>query len=293
MNKNNYKIQNLYCLNDIQAFIKHPKYNYVYNKFDLIKKQNIYSNIVGIYPDESQYPIVIKPIINLFGMSRQVKFIENEDEYTEFLKKTPHPSSFWMPYYNTHNHYTIDIVMKEGKIVYSNTFQCISTKEVGIFEKHIYRNTYLLEQHIIHFLENYLPNYTGCLNIELIGSVIIEIHLRFNGDNYIYKENPFLFNHLNSILNKKYSNISDIDDYPALQKIHASITGIKQYCYIPFFIENMDNYLDEKEYIETQINEFKLKNIGANIHIYYDNIDGLHQQEKKRYCMVTIKQLNV
>lgn len=287
MNKNTH-IQKLYCLNDIQAFIKYPRYNYVYNKFDLIRKQNIYCNIVGIYPDDSQYPIIIKPIINLFGMSRDVKLIRNEDEYTLFLTKTPHPSSFWMPYYNTSQHFTCDILMKNGKVLFSNTFQCVSTEDVGIFKKHIYKSDYLLDNNIIHFLENYLLNYTGCVNIEIIDSIIIEIHLRFNGDNYIYKEHPILFNYLNSILNKKYLNL-DNSKYKTLQKTSASIIDVKQYYYIPFFIENIDNYIDERENIEKQIMECKNKNADSIINVYYDNIDGLHQQEKKRYCMITIK----
>lgn len=275
MNKNIHKI---YCLNDIQAFIKYKDYNYVYNKFNLTKKQNISCNIAGIYPNETQYPIVMKPIINLFGMSRNVQIIENEDEYTKFLENTPHPSSFWMPYYEANNHFTIDILFKKGEIIYSNTFQSSSTKEIGIFNKHEYIQDYVLNKNISHFLEEYLGDYTGCVNIEVMDEIIIEIHLRFNGDNFIYKENPIILDYLDDILN------NDVYKIEKPKQIECNY-----YCYIPFFIDDIKNYSYEKECIEKEINQFKIKNSESSINVYYDNIEGLHQQEKKRYCMITLR----
>lgn len=273
-------IHNLYCINDVQAFIKYQNYNFVYNKFDLIKKQNITCNIVGVYPNEYTFPIIIKPIINLFGMSRDVQLCKNNDDYALFLKNTPHPSSFWMPYYDTIDHFTCDILMCAGKVVYSNTFRCISTKQVGIFKKHIYINDYIIDKKLICFLENYIVNYTGCLNIEIMDNVVIEIHLRFNGDNYIYKENPQILDYLNSLLHEEILSIKEYDN------IHTYKLSLKQYYYLPIFIENMDNYKDEKNKIDTFIHKAQTKN--SNIKVYYDNIQGLHQQAKKRYCMLTV-----
>lgn len=277
MDKN---IHNLYCINDIQAFIKYQNYNFVYNKFDLIKKQNITCNIVGVYPNEYTFPIIIKPIINLFGMSRDVKFCKNIEDYAFFLKNTPHPSSFWMPYYDTNEHFTCDILMCAGKVVYSNTFRCVSTKQVGIFKKHIYMNDYLIDKQVIYFLENYIVNYTGCLNIEIMDNVVIELHLRFNGDNYIYKENPQILDYLNSLLHDERLSIKEYDN------IHTYKLSLKQYYYLPIFIENMDNYKDEKNKIDIFVHKAQTKN--SNIKVYYDNIEGVHQQEKKRYCMLTV-----
>lgn len=277
MDKN---IHNLYCMNDVQVFIKYKNYNFVYNKFDLIKKQDITCNIVGVYPNEYTFPIIIKPIINLFGMSRDVKLCKNIDDYALFLKNTPHPSSFWMPYYDTNEHFTCDILMCAGKVVYSNTFRCVSTKEIGIFKKHIYINDYIIDKKLICFLENYIVNYTGCLNIEIMDNVVIEIHLRFNGDNYIYKENPQILDYLNSLLHEEILSIKEYDN------IQTYKLSLKQYYYLPIFIENMDNYKDEKNKIDTFIHKAQTKN--SNIKVYYDNIQGLHQQAKKRYCMLTV-----
>lgn len=285
MNKK-YEIHKLYCLNDIQCFIKFKEYNYVYDKLKLIKAQNIYSNVIGIYPSTEAYPIIIKPIINLFGMSRGIKVIRNEDEYENYLMTVPNPSSFWMPFYDTNKreHYTIDVVMKNGKIFFSNTFQCISSKETGIFQKHIYLKDYLLNYETISFLEKYLNDYTGCLNIEIIDSFIIEIHLRFNGDNYIYRENPYIFDNINYLLNNKNFHKYNINYYN-IQKF--LIIEKEDYVYLPFFIENINNYQYEKDEIERKIQNIIKKNTNKT-HVYYDNIDAIHQQEKKRYCVVTI-----
>lgn len=294
----NYSIYKSYCLNDVQAYIKFSKYNYVYDKFKLMKHQNMPCNILGIYPDPSIYPIIVKPIINLFGMSRGIKVLHNDNEYETYLMSSPNPSSFWMPFYETNStlnceykdtnikkHYTIDIVMKEGKIFYSNTFECITSDEVGIFKKHIYIPEYIVKEKHIHFLEQYMKDYTGCLNIEIIHDIIIEIHLRLNGDNYIYKENPDILYMIESILHSTDSTM-----YPIKYNIIQSklVKRKKEYFYLPFFIENNDTIEKEKQCIDTYIQNLIQTLKKYRIHIYYDTIYGTHQQHKKRYCVITL-----
>ena len=61
----------------------------------------------------------------------------------------------------------------------------------GTFEYHVYRPEYNLSDKNRKFIEKILKKYTGPVNIEIINDVIIEAHLRFNGDMYIYHDKFF------------------------------------------------------------------------------------------------------
>ena len=50
-----------YPKNDIISYMKY--YNFIYNKLELFKYQKLNCNPIPIEPNE--YPVVIKPIINL------------------------------------------------------------------------------------------------------------------------------------------------------------------------------------------------------------------------------------
>ena len=77
------KLNNIIC-NDIQVWKKYPEYHHIYNKLWIAESQNLPCGPMGIYPKE--YPIIFKPIINLYGMSRGFKIlIKNEDDYEEYL----------------------------------------------------------------------------------------------------------------------------------------------------------------------------------------------------------------
>ena len=104
-------LQNLTLVtNDFDAWDKFSKYKKIYNKLWLVEKQNIKCGPIGTQP--KNYPIIIKPIINLYGMSRGFLKINDEDEYYN----NQNDGCFWMPFLDG-KHYTVDLIIYNGKII--------------------------------------------------------------------------------------------------------------------------------------------------------------------------------
>jgi len=181
--------------NDIDAWttFKYKNYNKIYNKLWLIEAQNIECGPIGTVPNK--YPIVIKPIINLYGMSKGYKKINSESDYY----KNQNVGSFWMPYIKG-RHYTIDIVFDKGVII---AYYALESKPSihGTFKYHVYRPNYILNHTLKVFMQTHFDNYTGLMNIEVINNSIIEGHLRFNGDCYLY--NDIFFKNIDCLMNGK------------------------------------------------------------------------------------------
>ena len=68
-----YKLKKNYS-NDLDSWLFNNKYREVYNKLWLSYTQDIDCAPMGIYPNK--YPVIIKPIINLYGMSRGFRIIK-------------------------------------------------------------------------------------------------------------------------------------------------------------------------------------------------------------------------
>jgi hypothetical protein len=250
--------------NDIDAWEKNKIDKKIYNKLQLIESQNISCGPIGTMPDK--YPIVIKPIINLYGMSRGFKIITNQEEYLN----NQIDGSFWMPYLSGKN-YTVDIIMNKGKILY---YYCMESEPLikGTFRYHVYRPKYKLSNKIISILEINHSKYTGPMNIEIINNTIIEGHLRLNGDLYLYDDN-FLIN-----LSKMINNLD------------FELVVSKNIFYLfPYFINRKFNtdIIDCKD-IENILLTNKIKNIR------WDNIESLYQRnDLSRLLMFKVNTLKL
>lgn len=244
-------------INDVQAYIINPRHNFIYNKLEIIKIQNVNCAPVGVYPMTTDYPIVVKPIVNLYGMSRDTKVIRNEDKYEEYLAKKP-SGEFWMPLLIGH-HFTIDIYFVKGKIVFTDAFRSKKSEIFGLFQYHNHDKNFKPDNKIINYLECLLKGYTGPCNIELLNNIILEMHLRFNGDNYIW------LNH--------EDELKELVDGKSIDLFQDDI------CYIPCFF----NGLAAKK------QQLILKQYEDNYNIALDSVDGLHQTIATRIGMFLVK----
>ena len=170
--------------NDIDAWKNNKKFRKIYNKLWLTDIQNINCGPVGIVPEK--FPIVVKPIINLYGMSKGFKICYSLEEYNDYKPI----GYFWMEYFEDIN-YNLDIILNNGKII---NYLCLISKPEnnGTFDYHYYYPEYKLSDENIYILEQNLQNYTGPINIEIIKDNIIECHLRLNGDSYFYNDKFFI-----------------------------------------------------------------------------------------------------
>jgi len=252
---NKFNLNNI-IINDIEAWKKYRDFHHIYNKIWIAESQNIPCGPMGLYPEN--YPIIFKPIINLFGMSRSFKIIKDKKEYDKYLQD----GLFWMDYLSG-IHYCIDIILLNGKIKFYSCLQSFPYTE-GTFKYHESIPEYQLPEHIIIWVEKHFQNYTGCVNIELIDNKIIEAHLRLNGDYYLYNDD--FTKELDKLYNKSEWNLE--------YKIE------KKYL-IPVFINKTANLSNiDNQCIFDILNNYKCDNI------HFDNIDSNYQKETlSRYLM--------
>ena len=148
------------------------EFRWVYNKMDLCETLGVPYGPIGTKP--STYPVCVKPIINLMGGSVKSQVCHNPEEYA----KVTDPGLFWSSY-AMGDHYSVDYVMCRG--VPTEYFAFYGEKlQHGAFDFWSLQQDLPEEVHrtIYNWLEENLEEYTGIVNIEIIGHQIIEAQLR-------------------------------------------------------------------------------------------------------------------
>lgn len=158
------------------AWISEKKYRWiVYNKLLLVNSQLIPSGPTGVEPPLDVFPIVVKPIMNIYGGSIGVQKVRDIKEYDSIKN----PGLFWMKYLNG-NHYSIDMIVKDGVVLDDFCFR--GEKHplfLGAFDYwELVETPSSIYNYVSSWIKSYLSTYSGCLNVEVIGNNIIESHLR-------------------------------------------------------------------------------------------------------------------
>jgi len=249
--------------------------------------------------DRVNWPIIMKPIINLYGMSRNYQVIPSLDAYEAALQDTTIAGQFWMPFIQG-RHYTIDALMYKGVIIFYYALESVSHPvKSGIFRYHMYRPEYILPANIqVELTKFCLAEYSGPLNIEIIcppnmPAVIIESHLRWNGDNYIWKikKNKPVLEHILITANGKAGELAKLAQsephrVPALCSYMRNKVPVEYY-YTPVFItgESPDRGISE---LKDSIWEFAS---SQGWPVIWDIVTGIHQPASgpARLCIIILK----
>lgn len=160
---------------DEVAWTHFRDHRWVYNKMQICESQDIPYGPVGTLPTE--YPLCVKPIYNLFGGSVKSQVCHNEEQYRQIID----PSLFWSPYHMG-DHHSVDLIMCDGRVVEQFIFYGEKLQH-GSFD---YWSLIGSGEHAVEdavriarsWAEEFLDYYTGCVNIEIIGTSIIEVQLR-------------------------------------------------------------------------------------------------------------------
>ena len=116
-------------------------------------------------------------------MSRGFKIINNEEEYNNNIRD----GFFWEEYLEGY-HFCLDLIIVKGEIKFFSTIKSISG-EKGTFLYHESILDYEIPPHIKYWIKHFMEDYTGAMNLEIINGLIIEVHLRLNGDFHLYNKN--------------------------------------------------------------------------------------------------------
>lgn len=158
-------------INDLNAWEKYPEYRWIYNKIILCEYQDIKCAPMPIEPDN--YPVILKPIINLYGMGLNIRVLKNENDFYNVW----YSNNFWMEFIEG-EHYSYDLFIQNGNIKYTICFRGEKDELlIGKFKYWEYINK-SIPKIILKLVSEKFSNYTGILNAEVINDKIIECHLR-------------------------------------------------------------------------------------------------------------------
>jgi hypothetical protein len=159
---------------DASAWLYYKNENWIYNKLNIALSQNIDCGPIGVTP--TKYPIIIKPIYNMFGGGIDARKINNSKE----LETYRHPGCLWMKWLEG-IHLSHDIIVLNGNPIWSITFKGYPIGK-GMFDYwEVITPPKLTILYIYDWIKKHLKNYTGCVCLETIGQEpvnIIEAHLR-------------------------------------------------------------------------------------------------------------------
>jgi len=217
-------------VNDIDAWLYFPKHNWVYDKIHICRTQQLKYAPYGVKP--SEFPVYIKPIINLYGMGWGSRLIQNITEYNDINSS----GYFWMTVLKG-EHYSYDFILVNGNIKWFVCFKG-SPSGKGMFDKW----ETVPNKELPHFLRDWINkymneddnNYNGCLNIETIDNIIIDCHLRMGDANQLFfnKNSDVVIKCIIDVYQKKENACREVLKY-IIPKIYI----------IPIFVEY--NYKQE------------------------------------------------
>lgn len=186
-------------INDIDAWQHNSYYNFAYDKLKLALFQNIPAAPMPILPNK--YPIVVKPIINLYNMGLNSYKINDERDFFFYWSHT----GFWMEYLDG-DHLSYDLIFINGEIKWDICFQGFYLKENNILIHGAFDYWMSCKRELPDSILNWtklFDKYTGCMNIECIGDKMIECHLRM-GDIDHFKDKNILKNIINVYKGKQW-----------------------------------------------------------------------------------------
>jgi hypothetical protein len=150
-----------------------PHHRWIYDKLRVAESQGLVAGPHGVLPPH--YPVFSKPIVNLKGMGVGSRVLRSPQDYEQYYV----PGHMWMPLL-TGDHVSTDCAVEDGHIAWSRHATGEPWHE-GMFK---YWTVHAaprpaLDEYLGLWVEGHMTGYTGMMNFETIGGVIIEAHLRF------------------------------------------------------------------------------------------------------------------
>jgi hypothetical protein len=158
---------------DCDAWQWYPAERWIYNKLAIALSQGLTAGPHGTPPP--RFPVFSKPIINLKGMGVGSRVLASQADYDKYYA----PGHFWMTLLEGH-HVSSDVAVVQGE---PRWWRHVTGKPAGegTFDCWIVHAEpdEQIETLCSAWIEKNLSGYTGMLNLETIGGLIIEAHLRF------------------------------------------------------------------------------------------------------------------
>jgi hypothetical protein len=157
---------------DLDCFEWFPQHNWVYEKLQIARSQGLACGTPEDVP--ASFPVFAKPNINLRGMGWASGPVNARSE----LRALPH-DHMWMPVAHG-DHISTDCAIENGEVRWLR-YALGHPWEDGMFRYWMIESAQRdeLTPFLTDWVRKHMSGYTGMMNFETIGSVMIEAHLRF------------------------------------------------------------------------------------------------------------------
>jgi len=157
---------------DFDAWVWYPNERWVYDKLAVAHSQGLEAGPHGTAPPG--FPVFSKPIINLKGMGMGSRVIRSAEDYDRSYR----PGHMWMPLLEG-RHVSSDVAVVQGSPRWWRHASG-KPKRGGTFDYWIVQAAPEgdIEERCGAWIRAHLAGYTGMLNLETIGGIMIEVHLR-------------------------------------------------------------------------------------------------------------------
>lgn len=213
------------AVHDMDAYSLYKEACFAYNKLWLSHVQHVDASPAGLNIFARGVELVRKPIYNLAGMAVGTKIITSDD-----ISAYKDLGCMYMPYL-TGIHMSLDYVVSKGRPILLSVWRgdnCAG--ETGVFraweEQNVLLNDNTALLHIVDaFIAKWLPNYNGMMNVETIGKIITECHLRPGDVTFLplYRQNS-LFRFTEAVLGG-----DEAESHIMMYTSNLSSTGVVRY----------------------------------------------------------------
>lgn len=158
---------------DPDAWAWNPRHRWVFDKLQVALSQVLEAAPHGLEPP--QFPVFSKPIYNFGGMGAGSRILSTREDYLRHLT----PGHLWMPLLSG-RHVSTDLALVDGSVKWMRHATGLEAGG-GTFDFWTIHAAAepRLDATLAAWARRHLARYTGMLNVESIGGVIIEAHLRF------------------------------------------------------------------------------------------------------------------
>lgn len=159
---------------DGDAWAWYPDHKWVYNKLEIAQRQGLACGPHGLEPPA--FPVFSKPVFNMRGMGAGSRVMRTLREYKAFQR----PGHIWMPMFRG-EHVSSDAAVVDGEVRWWR-HSIGKPLEGGTFDYWtvLAEDRPGIENYCGEWVARNLAGYTGMVNLETIGTQIIEVHLRFS-----------------------------------------------------------------------------------------------------------------
>ena len=158
---------------DPEAWAWNPRHRWIFDKLQLALSQGLDAGPHGLMP--KRFPVFSKPIFNFAGMGAGSRVLIDAADYT----RNNTPGHMWMPLLDG-PHVSTDAAVVDGRVAWMRHATGLPTSD-GMFDYWTVQAAGMpeLDAQLTAWIAANLAGYTGIINLETIGGVIIDAHLRF------------------------------------------------------------------------------------------------------------------